>query len=682
MSIATKIKNNLKAADNIRILAAAMVEKANSGHPGGAMGGADFIHILFSEFMEFDPEEMNWPFRDRFFLDPGHMSAMLYASQTLQGKYSMEDLKNFRQWGSPTPGHPEIDVERGIENTSGPLGLGHAFGVGAAIVERFLVARFGEWAAHRTFLYISDGGVQEEISQGVGRIAGHLGLGNVIMFYDANDIQLSTEVDEVMTEDTAAKYKSWGWHVVEIDGNSHQAIRRALRAGIRRSDKPTLIIGKTVMGKGALKEDGNSFEAEVSTHGQPLGKSAASFEATIKNLGGDPEDPFQIFPEVKAMYERNARKKVAGALEKKLAQQRWADENPALAKKLASFFSGDSPAIDWASIEQKMNNATRNSSATVLSHFADNVENMIVSSADLMNSDKTQVFHDKTGAFQKGNFSGSFLQAGVSELTMAAMCTGMALHGGVIPVCATFFAFSDYMKPAIRVAALMETPVKFLWTHDAFRVGEDGPTHQPIEQEAQIRLLEKLKNHSGNNAFLALRPADADETTIAWKMAFENQKSPSGLILTRQNVKSLPAQAGSTRFKDAKEAEKGAYIVQGSTGKPDVILVANGSEVATLIEGAAKLESAHNLNVRVVSVPSEGVFRNQSADYQKVVLTPGIPKFGMTAGLPVNLEGLVGADGKVFGLTHFGYSAPYTVLDEKFGCTAENVVTQVLEILK
>lgn len=682
MSKATKILNNQKAADNIRILAAAMVEKANSGHPGGAMGGADFIHILFSEFMEFDPNDMTWPFRDRFFLDPGHMSAMLYASQTLQGKYTMEDLQNFRQWGSPTPGHPEIDVQRGIENTSGPLGLGHTFGVGAAIVERFLVARFGEWAAHKTYLYISDGGIQEEISQGVGRIAGHLGLGNVIMFYDANDIQLSTEVDEVMTEDTAMKYKSWGWHVVTIDGNSHRDIRRALRAGIRRSDKPTLIIGKTVMGKGAIKENGNSFEGEVSTHGQPLGKSNADFAKTIENLGGDPDNPFQIFPEVAAIYERAGRLKSVKAMEKKLAQQEWADENPDLAKKLDSFFSGKTPDIDWASIPQKSDTATRNASAVILSHFADKVENMIVASADLMNSDKTQAFHDKTGPFKKGDFSGSFLQAGVSELTMAAMATGMALHGGVIPVCATFFAFSDYMKPAIRVAALMETPVTFLWTHDAFRVGEDGPTHQPIEQEAQIRLLEKLKNHSGHNSFLALRPADADETTIAWKMALENQKSPSGLILTRQTVKDLPAKPGSTRFKDAQSAEKGGYIVQDSATKPDVILVGNGSEVETLIAGANKLRSQHDLKVRVVSVPSEGVFRNQPKEYQSEVLRADVPKFGMTAGLPVNLEGLVGADGKVFGLTHFGYSAPYTVLDEKFGFTAANVVEQVLEMLK
>jgi len=681
MSIATKQANHQKAANNIRILAAAMVERANSGHPGGAMGGADFMHILFTEFMEFDPEDMRWPFRDRFFLDPGHMSAMLYAQQTLLGKYTLEDIKNFRQWGSPTPGHPEIDVDRGVENTSGPLGLGHAFGVGAAIAERFLAARFGDWTSHKTYIYISDGGVQEEISQGVARIAGHLGLGNVIMFYDANDIQLSTVVDEVMSENTANKYKAMGWHVVTIDGNSHRDIRRALRAGIRRSDKPTLIIGKTVMAKGALTDTGDSFERQVSTHGQPLGKSKASFEKTIENLGGDSGEPFNVFPEVEKMYARTLREKERKAMAKKLEQQKWTEENPELATKLDAFFSDKLPKIDWANLPQKYNTATRNASAMVLSHFADKVENMIVSSADLMNSDKTQAFHDKTGAFQKGNFKGAFLQAGVSELTMAAMCTGMALHGGVIPVCATFFAFSDYMKPAIRVAALMETPVKFIWTHDAFRVGEDGPTHQPIEQEAQIRLLEKLKNHSGNNAFLALRPADSDETTVAWKMAFENQNSPSGLILSRQNIKDLPEKTGSTRFEDALNAEKGAYIVQGTDGKPDVILVANGSEVSTLVEGAAILREKHKLNVRIVSVPSEGVFRTQSKEYQQEVLPAGIAKFGLTAGLPVNLEGLVGADGKVFGLTHFGYSAPYTVLDEKFGFTPENVVAQVIEMV-
>lgn len=669
-----------KAANNIRILAASMVEKAKSGHPGGPMGGADFVQVLYSEFLNFDPNDRTWAHRDRFYLDAGHMSPMLYGVLSLYGNYSMDDLKNFRQWGSPTPGHPELDVERGVENTSGPLGLGHAFGIGSAIAERFMAARFGETIAHKTYIYISDGGIQEEISQGGGRIAGHLGLGNIVMFYDANDIQLSTMVDVVTGEDTAKKYESWGWHVLTIDGNNHDEIRHALQAGIDETDKPTLIIGKTTMGKGALTESGDSFEGQVSTHGQPLSKAGASMSDTIKNLGGDPENPFHIFPDVAEYIEKIKASKAAIAGKKKAAYQNWAKNNPEKAALHQSWLSGKTPEIDWASIQQKPGVATRNSSATVLSHFADTVGNMIVSSADLANSDKTEAFLKKNKEFQKGDFTGAFLQAGVSELTMAALCTGMALHGGIIPVCATFFAFSDYMKPAIRVAALMEQQVIFIWTHDAFRVGEDGPTHQPIEQEAQIRLLEKLKNHSGNNAFLALRPADADETTIAWKMALENTKSPSGLILSRQNVAALPAM-GDSRFEEAKWAEYGGYIVQNTTGEPDVVLVGNGSEVATLIEGAAKLSQEKGLKVRVVSVPSEGVFRNQSSEYQEATLPSDAPKFGLTAGLPVNLEGLVGLKGMVAGLDHFGYSAPYTVLDEKFGFTGDHVFNKVVDFL-
>ena len=673
------IDNSLKAADNIRILAAAMVEKAKSGHPGGPMGGADFIHILYSEFLNFDPDDMAWPIRDRFYLDAGHMSAMLYAQQTLLGKYSIDDIKNFRQWGSPTPGHPELDIQRGIENTSGPLGLGHAFGIGSAIAERFLAARFGESVAHKTFIYISDGGIQEEISQAAGRIAGHLGLGNIVMFYDANDIQLSTEVDDVTSEDTAKKYEAWNWHVLTIPGNDHHAIRRALKECIAETERPSLIIGKTLMGKGTRKENGQLFEGEVELHGQPLSGAGGSFEQTVQGLGGDPKNPFQIFPSVIKEYEQVLKNKSSDAKKRKNAFKRWAKEFPEKSAKFNQFIAGKTPDIDWRAIQPKFNSATRNSSSNVLSALADQVENMIVASADLSNSDKTDGFLKKTKAFSHHNFEGAFLQAGVSELTMAALATGMSLHGGVIPACATFFAFSDYMKPAIRVAALMEVPVIFIWTHDAFRVGEDGPTHQPVEQEAQLRLLEKLQNHSHRNALLALRPADAWETVACWKLAFENKKTPTGLIFSRQNIKDLP---GPDRQNQAFEAEKGAYIVQDSIGKPDVILVANGSEVSTLIDGAEKLKSAKGINVRVVSAPSEGLFRNQSKKYQKSVLPGNVPIFGLTAGLPVTLEGLVGTRGKVWGLGHFGYSAPYTVLDEKFGFTGENVFEQVCKMLK
>ncbi|MEJ5265519.1 MAG: transketolase [Bacteroidales bacterium] len=670
-----------KAANNIRILSAAMVEKAKSGHPGGAMGGADFIHVLYTEFLRYDPSDMNWHMRDRFFLDPGHMSPMLYSVLTLMGHYSIDDIKNFRQWGSPTPGHPERDVMRGVENTSGPLGQGHVMAVGAAIAERFLCARFGEWMSHKTYAYISDGGIQEEVSQGAGRIAGFLGLSNLIMFYDSNDIQLSTETKAVTSEDTAMKYRAWGWEVIEIDGNNVDQIREALRKANAQTEKPTLIIGKTIMGKGAVKADGTSFERQCATHGMPLGEAGASFEKTIENLGGDPQNPFAIFPEVAEYYRQVREQKIKEAAERKALQAKWAKENPELAAKLEQFLSGKLPELNFAEIAQKENIATRAASSAVLGYLAQKVENMIVSSADLANSDKTDGFLKYTTAFTKGNFKGAFLQAGVSELTMAAICNGIALHGGVWAACGTFFVFSDFMKPAVRLAALQELPVKYIWTHDAFRVGEDGPTHQPVEQEAQIRLLEHLKNHSGHNSMLVLRPADAYETNVAWKMAMENTKTPTALILSRQNIKDIPAKPGSTRYQDALEAQKGAYVVLDCEGKPDVILVGSGSEVSTLYEGAQKLIAEKKLKVRVVSVISEGLFRNQPVDYQKSVIPDNIPVFGLTAGLPVTLAGLVGPKGRIWGLDHFGYSAPAKVLDEKFGFTPENVYQQVLKYL-
>ena len=660
------------AADNIRILAASMVEKAKSGHPGGAMGGADFINVLFSEYLVYDPENPRWEGRDRFFLDPGHMSPMLYSVLALAHKFTMDDLAQFRQWGSPTPGHPEVDVMRGIENTSGPLGQGHTFAVGAAIAAKFLKARFGEVMNQTIYAYISDGGVQEEISQGAGRLAGHLGLDNLIMFYDSNDIQLSTPCSSVTSENVAQKYAAWNWKVIEINGNDVEQIRQALDEAKAEKERPTLIIGKTIMGKGARKADNSSYEANCATHGAPLGGDA--YINTIKNLGGDPTNPFQVFPDVQELYDKRAEELKAIVAERYAAKAEWAKANPELAAKMESWFKNEAPVVDWAGIQQKPNSATRGASATVLGALATQVENMIVSSADLSNSDKTDGFLKKTHAFAKGDFTGAFLQAGVSELTMACCCLGMALHGGVIPACATFFVFSDYMKPAVRMAALMELPVKFIWTHDAFRVGEDGPTHEPVEQEAQIRLMEKLKNHKGHNSMLVLRPADAEETTAAWRLAMENTQTPTALIFSRQDIKNLP------EGNDYTQTARGAYIVVGSENNPDVILVASGSEVATLIAGSELLRK-DGIKVRIVSAPSEGLFRSQSKEYQESVLPKNAKIFGLTAGLPVNLEGLVGANGKVFGLESFGFSAPYKVLDEKLGFTAENVYNQVKEML-
>ena len=662
------------AADNIRILAASMVEKAHSGHPGGAMGGADFINVLYSEFLIYDPNNPEWECRDRFFLDPGHMSPMLYSQLALIGRFTIDELKQFRQWGSSTPGHPEVNFSRGIENTSGPLGQGHTYAVGAAIAAKFLAARTGNpsFLKEKIYTYISDGGIQEEISQGAGRIAGHLGLNNLIMFYDSNDIQLSTACSVVISEDTAMKYRAWNWNVIEIDGNDCEQIRQALSEAQKEKEKPTLIIGKCVMGKGCRREDNTSYERDCGTHGAPLGGN--SYINTIKNLGGDPENPFVVYDEVKELYDKRKKELENIVCERHREEQEWALANPVSASKQHDWFNKKMPKLDWDSIVQKNNSPTRNGSSVCLSMLAEKVENMICSSADLCNSDKTDGFLKRTKNITKDDFSGAFLQAGVSELTMACVCIGMSLHGGVYVAMGTFFVFSDYMKPAIRMAALMELPVKFIWTHDAFRVGEDGPTHEPVEQEAQIRLLEKLQNHHGKNSLLVLRPADVHATTVCWKMAMENQDTPTAIILSRQNVTDLPV---GTPYN---EAVKGAYEVI-KCENPDVILVASGSEVSTLVETAYLLQRDH-LQIRVVSCPSEGLFHTQSREYQENLLPSHIKIFGLTAGLPITLESLVGPKGMVYGLKSFGYSAPYKVLDEKLGFTPENIYNQVKAFLK
>lgn len=663
------------AADNIRVLAVSMVERAKSGHPGGAMGGADFINVLYSEFLNYDPDAPTWRCRDRFFLDPGHMSPMLYSQLALIGNYTIDELKQFRQWGSPTPGHPEVCPERGIENTSGPLGQGHTYAVGAAIAAKALYARTGNpgFLKEKIYAYISDGGVQEEISQGAGRMAGHLGLNNLIMFFDANEIQLSTETAAVISEDTGMKYRAWNWNVLEVDGNDCEQIRAALQAAQEEESRPTLIIGHCVMGKGCRKADNTSYEHDCKTHGAPLGGDA--YVNTVKNLGADPENPFVIRPEVAQMYEARKEELRKIVAERKAEEQAWEEANLEKAALLNDWMAGKLPAIPWETVEQKPNSPTRNGSAVCLSLLSEYVPNMIVSSADLCNSDKTDGFLKHTTEITRTNFAGGFLQAGVSELTMACVCIGIMLHGGMITAMGTFFVFSDYMKPAIRMAALMEVPVKFVWTHDAFRVGEDGPTHEPVEQEAQIRLMEKLKNHSGLDSVRVLRPCDVHAVTACWKMAMENMDTPTALIFSRQNVNDLPA---GTDYVNG--VTRGAYEVLPETN-PDVILVASGSEVSTLASTATMLK-ADGIKARVVSCPSEGLFRRQPKEYQDALLPKDKKIFGLTAGLPVLFEGLVGSNGKVHGLESFGFSAPYKVLDEKLGYTPENIYREVLEYLQ
>ena len=670
-----------KAADNIRILSAAMVQKAKSGHPGGAMGAADAITLLYSEFLRFDPENPYWEARDRFFMDPGHMSALLYGELAMLGNLSMDDLKNFRQLGSRTPGHPEVEVALGIENSSGPLGIGHAVALGNAIAERFMVERFGDILQHKVVCLVSDGGLEEEIAYGVGRIAGHLKLSNLIFFYDANQVQLSCKVEDVMSHDFKKQYEAWGFRVIDVaDGHNIAELRKAFKEAWAETEKPTIVIGHTTMAKGAIAEDGKSFEGAVSTHGQPLNAAGASTDATVKNLGGDPADAFKIFDDVKAGFEarkEELRKQVA---EWKKAKATWDAKNPEKAATLKEWLSGKAPKIDLSGLELKEGVATRVTSGTVLGYLADNVKNCICSSADLSNSDNTQAFLNKTGIFRAGDFKGAFVQVGVAELTMGAICCGIALHGGLYPICATFFVFSDFMKPAIRMAALMKLPVKFMYTHDSFRVGEDGPTHQPIEHETQIRLLEGLKREDGKSEMLVLRPADAFETVTAWEMAFENNDRPTAIILTRQNVKTLP---GDKRYETSKACRKGAYIVSDNCGsaRPDLTFVSNGSDMH-LTHDAAEILRGEGLKVRVVSMISPALFMAQDKAYRDSVIVPWTPVFAKSSGIPLHFAKIVGGLGHLSGLDHFGESAPAKDLEIKFGQTSKQIVIEAQKYLK
>ena len=663
-----------RAADNIRILEASMVERAKSGHPGGAMGGADFVNVLFARHMVYDPSDPMWVARDRFFLDPGHMSTMLYSVLAFTGRYTIEELQQFRQWGSVTPGHPELDPKRGVDNSSGPLGQGHAMAVGCAIAEIFYQARFGEIVGLKVYEYISDGGVLEEVSQGAGRIAGTLGLNNLIMYYDANDVQLSTKVDAVTVEDTAAKYRSWGWNVLDVDGSDPEAIDGALNVAKEEKHRPTIIIGHTIMAKGTVKADGESLEGAVSTHGQPLSKAGADIAATIRGLGGDPENPWRIFDEVKSLYAMRREQLEVNANAWKERFSLWKNENPAEAEKLGEWLGDKLPALDFSTIEVKPDVATRTASAAVLGYLAEHVGNMVVSSADLANSDKTDGFLKKTHAFANGDFTGAFLQAGVAELTMACIMNGIVLHGGMIAACATFFVFSDYIKPALRMSALMELPVKYIYSHDSFRVGEDGPTHEPVEQEAQMRLMEELRNLKGRRSVLVLRPADGLETVECYKLAMENRETPTVMILSRQDIRNLPGT-------DRSGAARGGYVVYGGEGRPDIVLVGNGGDVTLLVDVAERLR-AEGVAARVVSMPSLGLFLDQSKEYRDSVLPEGVKEFGLTAGLPSTLEPVMKGEHYVYGLSHFGASAPAKVLEEKFGYTVDNILGVVKRFIK
>jgi transketolase len=640
-----------------------MVQKANSGHPGGSMGAAEFFSVLYGEFLKFNPQNPYWCVRDRFFMDPGHMSAVFYSALCFIKKLTLQDLKDFRQLGSHTPGHPDLNIELGIENTSGPLGLGHAVALGSAIAERILVNRFGKLFEHKTICLLSDGTVQEEVAYGVGRMAGHLKISNFICYFDSNGIQLSSPTGEVVSHNVAAQYESWGWRVYSIDGHDADALRKALANAYAETEKPVLIIGNTIMGKGIKDAENNAFENQVSTHGQAINAAGASTSQTIKSLGGDPENPFVIWPDVEEAF--NIRldelQKESDAWQNRF--EIWKQTYPNLAEELERWQKNRTPALDLSVIPQKQGVATRVNSGAILAWLAENQKNMVCSSADLSNSDNTQPFLNKTGIFKPGDFTGAFLQAGVAELTMGAVASGIVLHGEFTAACATFFVFSDYMKPILRLASLMALPVKFLFTHDSFRVGEDGPTHEPVEQEAQVRLLENLTLPSGKPAMLVLRPADANETTLAWEMAMANGDSPTTLIFSRQVMPPLE--------NPHSKANAAGYIVQNAEN-PNLIFAANGSDVYLCCQ-AAEILRKEGLAVRIISVMSPRLFADLPQKEREALIPRWAPVFAVSSGLPWVFAPVVGPLGHSWGLSEFGKSAPFTVLEKEYGYTPEAV---------
>ena len=665
-----------KTANAIRVLSADAIQKAKSGHPGLPLGCASAAYELWANHMRHNPADPQWVDRDRFILSGGHGSMLLYSLFHLfgYGDLSMEDLKNFRQIDSLTPGHPEYGHTVGVEATTGPLGQGMGMAVGMAMAEAHLASVFNKddikIVDHYTYVLGGDGCMMEGLSSEAFSLAGTLGLGKLIVLYDSNNISIEGNTDIAFTEDTAKRFESYGFGVFQVeDGNDFAAIGAAIEAAKADTERPSLIVLHTQIGYGCPAKQG-----KASAHGEPLGEE--NIIAMKENLGWESMEPFYVPQDV---YDHMA--KVRESL--KAPEEEWnarfaayCEKYPEMKELWDQYHDKDLPKKLWDNEEfwsyEDKPQATRNLSGELLNKINKVVPNLFGGSADLAPSNKTNLKGE--GDFSKADYSGKNLHFGVREQAMTAIGNGLALHGGVIPYVATFFVFSDYMKPVARLSSLMQVPLVYVLTHDSIGVGEDGPTHEPVEQEAQIRLMEKLKNHHGQNSLLVLRPADAEETTACWKLAMENTDTPSALILSRQNIEMLP------EGNDYGQAAKGAYIVAGADENPDVILVASGSEVSTLVAGAALLR-ADGVKVRIVSCPSEGLFRSQCPCYQEEILPAGAKIFGLTAGLPVNLQGLVGANGKVFGLESFGFSAPYKVLDEKLGFTAQNVYNQVKEML-
>ncbi len=656
--------------NTIRMLAADCVESARSGHPGMPMGAAPMAYVLWTRILRHNPSNPSWPDRDRFVLSAGHGSALLYSLLHLTGyDLSIEDLKNFRQWGSKTPGHPEYGHTPGVETTTGPLGQGFANGVGMAIAERFLATRLNRpghaIVDHFTYGIVSDGDLMEGISHEAASLAGHLGLGKLIYLYDDNLISIEGSTKITFTEDVLTRFEAYGWHTQQIrDGNNPDSIEEAIRSAREVTEKPSLIAVRTTIGYGSPNKQGSAV-----SHGEPLGPEETRL--TKENLGWPVEPPFFVPDEALTCFRKAIKR--GEELEKEWNDRlsSYKKSHPDPARLLDQFISGQLQA-GWdrdipVFAPDPKGIATRVASGKALNAVARHVQNLMGGSADLAPSNKTVISEEED--FQPGHYEGRNLRFGVREHAMGSISNGMALHGGVIPYCGTFLVFSDYMRPAIRMAALMGLKVIYIFTHDSIGLGEDGPTHQPIEQLATLRAIPDLT---------VIRPADANETIEAWRAALQSEKGPVALALTRQAVPVLDR----TVLAPAEGLHRGAYILKDAAeGKPDIILIATGSEVHLALEAWQKLKEK-GITSRVVSMPSWELFDSQSKEYRNQVLPPEVKvRIAIEAGIPQGWDHYLENKGDMIGIKRFGASAPYKVLFEKFGITVDSIVRKALRLM-
>jgi transketolase len=655
--------------NSLRMLSADAVQQANSGHPGLPLGAAAMEYVLWTRFMHFNPANPRWFNRDRYVHSAGHGSALLYALLHVTGyDISLEDVKNFRQWQSKTPGHPEYDLDLGIEATTGPLGQGFSMGVGMAIAERFLAAQFNRpgysVVDHFTYAITSDGDLMEGISSEAASLAGHLKLGKLIYLYDDNHISIEGDTAITFTENVEDRFKAYGWHVQRVsDGNDLDAIAEAITQAQRETERPSLIMARTHIGFGSPKQD------SASAHGEPLGEEG--LKATKENLHWPLEPRFFVPPEAYSHFRRALDRGAKWEDEWKGLLKNYGKEFADLAEDLERQYRGELPA-DWdadiPAFDAKDGGvATRVASGKVLNAIAQRVPNLLGGSADLAPSTKTLIAG--SGDQEYGDQGGRNLRFGVREHGMAAAVNGMALHGGVIPYGATFLIFSDYMRPALRVAALMDVHSIFVLTHDSIAVGEDGPTHQPIEHLMSLRAMPN---------FTVIRPADANETAVAWKVAMTRRK-PVGLILSRQKLPTLDR----TVYGSADGLFKGAYVLSDSKGNPDLLILATGSEVSLAIQAQEKLAQDHGIRARVVSMPSWELFMEQPQEYRDEVLPPTVKaRLSVEAGSSLGWAQWVGSEGDMISVDRFGASAPGSLVLKEYGFNVENVVNRALALMK